>query len=82
MLGITKVIGNYRLGRTIPDFLIIMTDSTYFNMKLFPELLQNVYRVEKSRTATFNESDELIISGCSRKLQFPNKEVFVVPQVS
>jgi hypothetical protein len=54
-----------REGSSLPDFLILLTDRTYYNMKVFPEVLSSFHRAMNSTTAgSFDPSKPVAIAGC------------------
>jgi hypothetical protein len=69
-----------REGSSLPDFLILLTDRTYYNMKVFPEVLSNFHRaMNATTTGSFDPSEPVAIVGCIKRYNIKEKR-FTVPR--
>mmetsp|Transcript_13382 Transcript_13382/g.32221 ORF Transcript_13382/g.32221 Transcript_13382/m.32221 type:complete len:769 (-) Transcript_13382:315-2621(-) len=67
----------------LPDYLMLVTDTTYFNVKVFREMLRNIAKGVKSSTGKhYNPSeDPLAVGGCMRDYGISSGVSFRVPRL-
>jgi hypothetical protein len=69
-----------REGSSLPDFLILLTDRAYYNMKVFPEVLRTFHRaMNATTTGSFDPSEPVAIAGCIRRYTIKEERIFTVP---
>lgn len=94
IIGLHKVLRHYygdksstasNLKATLPEFLIMMADDTYYNMKIFPEMFRNIRYNGKNnndtqKMQTLKPSYSLAVSGClTQHIAYDGNLTFAAP---
>jgi hypothetical protein len=83
--GVSRLLLQYKQhlrATKLPDYLLLLTDTTYFNIKVFREMLRNIAKGVKSSTGKhYHPLDPLAVGGCMRDYGISSEVSFRVPNL-